>query len=63
MKFGNGFVICVGGRELSAILRNASSVSDGGTSIVSRDCMPERGLEVMFVGDPSDLELFSTSLS
>lgn len=62
VKFGNGFVICVAGRELSAILCNASNVSAAGTDIVSRDYMSERGLEVMFVGEPSDLELFYTFL-
>jgi hypothetical protein len=63
VKFGNDSIICVGGRELSAVLRNASNVSASETDIVSLDCMSERGLEVLFVGEPSDLEPFYTFLS
>jgi hypothetical protein len=62
-KFGEDSVICVGGRELSAVFHNASSVSGAETDIVSLDCMSERGLEVLFVGEPSDLEPFYTFLS
>jgi len=63
VKFENGSFICVGGRELSAVFRNASNVSAAETDIVSRDCMSERGLEVLFVGEPPDLEPFYTFLS
>ena len=63
VKFGEDSVICVGGRELSAVFHNASSVSGAETDIVSLDCMSERGLEVLFVGEPSDLEPFYTFLS
>ena len=63
VKFGNDSVVCVGGRELSAVFRNASNVSAAETDIVSLGCMSEHGLEVLFVGEPSDLEPFYTFLS
>jgi len=63
VKFGNDSIICVGGRGLSAVFRNTSNLSVAETDIVSLDCMSERGLEVLFAGEPSDLETFYTFLS
>lgn len=57
VTFGNEAVTCLGGRELGAI---APPIQ---TDIVSVDCMSQRGLEVMLVGEPSDLGSFYTFLS
>ncbi len=54
-------MICVGGRQLNAILRGNPHHLE--TDIISLNCMSERGLNILFVGEPSDLQSFSTLVS
>jgi hypothetical protein len=61
LKFGNESITCIGGRQLSAILRRSPSHIE--TDIVSLDCMSERGLNILFEGEPSDLQSFYTFIS
>jgi len=63
VQFGDESITCIGGRELSAIFRNASSVRLPETDIISLDCMSGRGLNVLFVGEPWDVEAFYGFLS
>jgi hypothetical protein len=56
LKFGNESITCIGGLQLAAILR--SNPNQFETDIVSLDCMSERGLNIAFVGEPSDLQPF-----
>jgi hypothetical protein len=61
LKFGEDSITCIGGRELSAILR--SGPNDFQTDVVSLDCMSERGLNILFEGEPSSLQSFYTFVS
>ena len=61
LKFGDESITCIGGRQLSAILR--SSTNHFETDIVSIDCMSERGLNILFEGEPSDLQSFYAFVS
>jgi hypothetical protein len=61
LKFGDESITCIGGRELNAILRGSPNHLE--TDIVSRNCMSERGLNILFVGEPSDLQSFNTLVS
>jgi hypothetical protein len=54
LKFGDESITCVGGRQLNAILRNNPNHFE--TDIISLNCMSERGLNILFVGEPSDLQ-------
>jgi hypothetical protein len=61
LKFGDESITCVGGRQLSAILR--SNPNHFETDIISLNCMSERGLNILFEGEPSDLQSFYTFVS
>jgi hypothetical protein len=61
LNFGDESITCIGGRELGAILRGHPNHLE--TDIVSRDCMSERGLNIRFVGEPSDLQFFNNFVS
>jgi hypothetical protein len=61
VKFGNESITCIGGRELSAILR--SSPNHPQTAVVSLNCMSERSLNILFEGEPSDVQSFYTFVS
>lgn len=61
LKFGDDSITCIGGRELKAILRGNPNHLE--TDIVSRNCMSERGLNIQFVGEPSDLQSFNAFVS
>jgi hypothetical protein len=61
LKFGDESITCTGGRQLSAILPSAPNHLD--TDIISLNCMSERGLQILFVGEPSDVQSFYTFVS
>src|SRR5262249_32922093 len=61
LKFGDESISCVGGRRLNAILRDKPNHPE--TDIISLNCMSERGLNILFVGEPSDVRPFYTFLS
>jgi hypothetical protein len=61
LKFADESITCIGGRELNAILRGNSNHLE--TDIVFRNCMSERGLNILFVGEPSDLQFFNAFVS
>jgi len=61
LKFADESITCIGGRELNAILRDNPNHLE--TDIVSRNCMSERGLNILFVGEPSDLPPFNALVS
>ena len=63
LKFGDESIICIGGRQLSAILRSNPNPNHLETDIISINCMSERGLNILFVGEPSDLQSFYTFVS
>ncbi len=54
-------VICVGGSELSAIMRHEKAFPD--TSSISLSCLSDQGLEILFIGEPSDLQPFYAFVS
>jgi hypothetical protein len=61
LKFGDEPVICVGSKELTAILRDKPNLPQ--MDIISLNCMSEGGLNIMFVGEPSDVQPFYTFVS
>jgi hypothetical protein len=61
LKFGDESITCIGGRLLSAILRGKPNLPK--TDIVSLNCMSERGLNILFEGEPSDLQSFYSFVS
>jgi len=61
LNFGDESITCIGGRELKAILRGNPNHLE--TDIISLDCMSERGLNILFLGEPSDLQSFNAFVS
>jgi hypothetical protein len=61
LVFGNESMTCIGGRQLSAILRSSPNHLE--TDIISLNCMSERGLNILFEGEPSDVQSFYTFVS
>lgn len=61
LKFGDESITCIGGRQLNAILRGNPNHLE--TDIISLNCMSEHGLNILFVGEPSDLQSFYTLVS
>jgi len=61
LNLGDESITCIGGRELNAILRGNPRHLE--TDIISRDCMSQRGLNILFVGEPSDLSSFNAFVS
>jgi hypothetical protein len=61
LNFGDESITCIGGRELNAILRGNPNHLE--TDIISRNCMSLRGLNILFVGEPSDLQSFNAFVS
>jgi len=61
LNFANESISCIGGNELNALLRDRPDLPR--TRAVSLHCMSARGLDVMFVGEPSDVESFYVLLS
>ncbi|HLZ13852.1 MAG TPA: hypothetical protein VKP58_14810 [Candidatus Acidoferrum sp.] len=61
LKIGDESITCIGGRQLDAILRRNSNHLE--TNFISFDCMSERGLNILFVGEQSDLQSFYNLVS
>jgi hypothetical protein len=61
LNFGDESITCIGGRELKAILRGNPDHLE--TDIITRTCMSQRGLNILFVGEPSDLQSFNAFVS
>ncbi len=61
LSFDDEAVICIGGSELSAIMRHEKAFPD--TSVIFLTCMSDHGLEIQFVGEPSDLQPFYAFVS
>ena len=61
MNFADESITCIGGRELNAILRSNPNHLE--TDIISRNCMSQSGLNILFVGEPSDLQSFNALVS
>jgi hypothetical protein len=61
LNFGDESITCIGGREMSAILRGNPHHIE--TDIISRSCMSQRGLYIVFQGEPSDLQFFNNLVS
>jgi hypothetical protein len=61
LSFNDEAVTCIGGAELGAIMRQQKAFPD--TSVISLSCMTDHGLEIQFVGEPSDLQPFYTFVS
>src|SRR5712691_1639591 len=51
LNFDDEAVICIGGSELSAIMRHEKAFPDA--SSISLNCLSDRGLEILFIGEPS----------
>ena len=60
LKFGDESVTCVGGPELNVLDKRPNRPQ---TDAVSLNCMSEHGLNVLFVGEPSDIQPFYNFLS
>lgn len=63
VKFGDESITCIGGRELGAILSDAPNTRMPKIDAISLDCMSKRGLNVLFVGEPYDVQPFYAFLS
>ena len=61
LVFGNESMTCIGGHQLSAIARSSPNHLE--TDIISLNCMSERGLNILFEGEPSDVQSFYTFVS
>jgi hypothetical protein len=61
LNFGDESITRIGGRELAAIIKDNPTHIE--TDIISRNCMSQRGLNIMFVGEPSDLQSFEALVS
>lgn len=61
LSFDDEAMICIGGSELSAMMRDEKAFPD--TSAVSLGCMSEQGLNIRFLGEPSDVQPFYTFVS
>ena len=61
LVFGNESMTCIGGRQLSAIARSSPNHLE--TDVISLNCMSERGLQILFAGEPSDVQSFYTFVS
>jgi hypothetical protein len=61
LNFDDEVVICIGGSELSAIMRHEKAFPE--TSSTSLSCLSDHGLEILFIGEPSDLQPFYTFVS
>jgi len=61
LKVANEPITCIGGKELSAMLRDKPSLPQ--MDIISLNCMSESGLNIRFVGEPYDVQSFYTFVS
>lgn len=67
LKFEDESIACIGGPQLSAILRSSPNRLPSKpvleTDIISLNCLSERGLHILFESEPSDLQFFYTLVS
>jgi hypothetical protein len=63
LNLGGENLSCIGGSQLSTVVRDIPSVRIPETDIVSLNCMSDHGLNILFVGEPSDLQSFYAFLS
>ena len=61
LSFDDEAVICIGNSELSAMMRDEKAFPD--TKVISLDCMSAHSLNILFLGEPSDLQPFYTFVS
>jgi hypothetical protein len=65
LKFGDESITCVGGPQLSAILRSSPNRLQSRrllqTDIISLNCVSERGLHILFVTKPYWHSFYSKS--
>ena len=61
LKFADEPATCVGGKEMTAMLRDKPNLPQ--MDIVSLNCMSEGGLNIRFIGEPSDVQPFYTLVS
>jgi hypothetical protein len=61
LKLREESITCIGGKELQAALKDTADVPQ--IEAMSLSCRSDRGLSVMFVGEPADVEAFYTLLS
>lgn len=61
LGFAGEPITCLGGKELSALLRDKPSLPQ--MDVISLNCMSESGLNLRFVGEPSDVQPFYTFVS
>jgi hypothetical protein len=60
-QFGDEAITCIGGKELDAQLNGYPGAIH--TDIISLNCMSKHGLNIMFLGEASDISWFYTFLS
>jgi|SRR5208283_3717137 len=60
LKFGDESITCVGGPELNALNKRPNHLQ---MDAVSLNCMSGRGLNVLFVGEPTEIQPFYYFLS
>ncbi len=61
MIFGDESMVCIGGPILDAMIRGNPKHLE--TDVVSLSCRSESGLEIVFLGEPSDVQSFYTFVS
>ena len=61
MKFANESITCIGGKEFAALMRDRPT--DPKTDALMKNCMSERGLDIMFMGEPADVVPFYSFIS
>lgn len=62
VDLGNDTAVCIGGSEMRDVILRGTTKAPS-TDIVSLECKSESGLNVSFVGEPSDLQPFYTWFS
>ena len=61
VAFGGDSMTCIGGAEMRTILRRGNDSIP--TDVISLRCLSSTGLEILFLGEPSDLQPFYTFAS
>lgn len=63
VRLGNESMTCIGGQEFEEMLGDAQKTGVPEIGAVSLNCMSDRGLNILFVGEPSDVQPFYAFLS
>jgi hypothetical protein len=61
LKFGDQSLTCIGGRQLSAMLKGAPALPE--ITALSFECSSPTGLTILFTGEPSDIPAFELWVS